>query len=570
MALNLSITGLVIIVLSVIGILLGTFILLNITVFSRDIIDTTELPTPYVGGTTSQSRLDITVTPTTSQEGTVFAVVADTWPREEFQDLSVTIEKDGQQIPLTLYDDGQHQDGAAKDGKYGAILDSQNFALGTYKIKNSQGTDLSEFTLQDSKCSALVGSPALEKINFLILPYGYSDLEDFKQDAKSLLLGKNTISEIEPFKSNFEDFSFSFINPTKDLECRVGCNGVETMVCCNDAKVVETASQCNYDGLIVLINSDAGCGTASFYTKLCAKSKSNGLILAHELGHSFGNLADEYTYSDYFTYNLPEDLILEMPNCDVAGCPKWADEKSDCIEGCTSPNLYRSSANSIMRYVSFGSYNDVSKSAIIHQIERRTQTESTHKENPQWRSYYVNMDYSHNEVKLSPVTTLPVQAGTLSIGGYFKADVKDADNNILYETELPLPLIEFPAMEISDKPIIKDKIALPVALPFNPLAKTLEISHNGKKLATTSLAVFTDRCGDNICQSSENHVSCAKDCALESDDFCQSAQCDPNCPDFEKCTAALQPVKKNYLWPMLLIILPMVVIAAILIKSKRS
>jgi len=31
----------------------------------------------------------------------------------------------------------------------------------------------------------------------------------------------------------------------------------------------------------------------------------------HELGHSIGNLADEYTYSDHFSYSIPDDFILE-------------------------------------------------------------------------------------------------------------------------------------------------------------------------------------------------------------------------------------------------------------------
>jgi hypothetical protein len=343
------------------------------------------------------------------------------------------------------------------------------------------------------------------------------------------------------------------------------------MVCCNDVKVTNTASQCHYDNLIILINSNSGCGTASFYTKLCSKSARAGQVMAHELGHAFGNLADEYTYSDYFDYTIPEDLILEMPNCDVEGCPKWSSQTSECYEGCTSPNLYRSSQNSIMRYVSFGAFNEISKVALEKEIERRTQTETRmHQQNPQWRSYYVNLDYSGGEVKLSPVTIRPVKPGLLSAEGYFTANIKDENNNILYSSKLPLPLIEYPALEISEKPIINSHITLPVTLPFNPSAKTLEISHNNQVLATTSLAVFTDRCGDNHCQSSENNLNCANDCAPQNDNFCESTQCDPDCPNFEECNSNSQPNKKNYIWAILLIILPIILLIMITLKAKKN
>ena len=569
MALNLSLASFVIIALSVIALILGTILLLNLTIFSQDVVET-DLPSPFIEGTiSSNTRIDVQVTPSTSQEGTVFAIVADTWPPTDSQDLQVVIENQGKEIPLTLFDDGQHQDGEANDGKFGALLDSQNFDLGTYKIKDANANELSEFTLQDSKCQLLIGSPAYEKTNFLIIPYGYSDIEDFKKDAKNLILGKDTLSEIEPFKSNFDEFSFSFVEPSEDIECEVGCKGVETMVCCNDAKVSDTASQCHHDSVIVLINSNVGCGTASFYAKFCAKSDLNGLILVHELGHSFGGLADEYTYSDYFNYNVPEEIILKMPNCDVSGCPKWANITGDCYEGCTSPNFYRPSQNSIMRYVSFGAFNEVSEQGLLNEIHTRTQSESQmHKENPQWKSYYVNLDYSNGEVKLSPVTTRPVKSGVMTTNGFFTATLKDENNNPIYSSQIPLPLIEFPALEISEKPIINDQITLPVTLPFNPSAKTLEVSHNNQVLATASLAAFSDRCGDGICQPSENHVSCTRDCSLENDSFCESSQCDPNCPNYETCSS--QTSKKNYLWPILLITIPIILIVIMIIRAKRK
>ncbi len=91
MALNLSITGFVIISISIIVLVLGVFLLVNLTLKSEEVIET-DMPSPFIEGTTSaNTRIDVTVTPSTSQEGTVFAIVADTWPPVDFQDLTITI-----------------------------------------------------------------------------------------------------------------------------------------------------------------------------------------------------------------------------------------------------------------------------------------------------------------------------------------------------------------------------------------------------------------------------------------------------------------------------------------------
>ena len=105
MALNLSLASFVIIALSVIALILGTILLLNLTIFSQDVVET-DLPSPFIEGTiSSNTRIDVQVTPSTSQEGTVFAIVADTWPPTDSQDLQVVIENQGKEIPLTLFDD---------------------------------------------------------------------------------------------------------------------------------------------------------------------------------------------------------------------------------------------------------------------------------------------------------------------------------------------------------------------------------------------------------------------------------------------------------------------------------
>ena len=569
MPLNLSISSLVIISISLIALVLGGIYLSNLALFSQGIIET-DLPSPFIESDQRPSmRIDLVVTPSASLKGTIFALVAETWPPTPDQTLNLILNKEGEETQITLFDDGQHYDENSKDGTYGALLDSQDLELGTYLIKDQESNELAEFTLHDSKCPLLIGSPSTDKINLLIIPYGYSNLQTFKQDAQEIILGEKSIYKIEPFKSNFNKFSFSFVEPTEDLECEVGCKGIETMVCCNDAKVVDTAAQCHYDGIIVMINSEVSCGTASFYTKLCAKSEKAGLILAHELGHSFGGLADEYIYQDYFeSYNVPDSFILNMPNCDSEGCEKWADITDQCFEGCTSPNLYRPSPNSIMRYLSFGEFNEVSKASLQGEINRRVAKEAQlQQKDPNLKSYYVNLHYDNGEVQLGPVTAGPVKPGIISTTGYFTANLLAQNGKVLHSSKIPLPIFELPAPEISDRPIIARQLTLPVTLPFIPTAQSLEITDGTKVLAITSLAVFQDNCGNEICGVEENRISCPADCTLQEDNLCELSYCDPNCPNQENCNT---PTKANYIWAAALIAIALITIVIILLKVKKS
>lgn len=563
MALNLSITSFVIISLSTIALVLGIILFANIAFFSKQIIET-DLPAP---NTNSQlERLDVTVTPPTSQKGTVFAIVANTWPKSESQDLYLTIKKDSEELPLILFDDGNHYDEKAKDGIYGSLFNSQNLDLGEYFIIDSNQKKLASFTIHEPGCEPLIGSPSTDKINFIVLPSGYTDMEDFKQDVNDIVLGRDSIYGIEPFKSDFSKFAFSFSQPSQDLKCEVGCRGVPNMICCDDLAVSNEASQCHYDGIIVLENSEVNCGTSSFYSRVCAKSENANLILAHELGHSFGGLADEYIYSENFaSYNIPESYVLTFPNCDEAGCPKWADKTSSCYAGCTSPNLYRSSENSIMRAYLFGQFNLVSADHLEQTIQEHLTKESEIKSS-NFKSYSLNMNYVDGEVKLSPVSLMPVRAGVLSTNGFFTATIKDKNQQILFESKIPLPILEQPAMEISDTPFVNEQLNLPIVLPYLPTAETLEISDEEKILAKTSLAVFSDTCGNKICDASENQISCSADCNETDDNFCESGICDPDCPNFTACSSQ----NKNYFWPAAMIIVALILIAVVIIRSRKT
>ena len=107
-------------------------------------------------------------------------------------------------------------------------------------------------------------------------------------------------------------------------------------------------------------------------------------MVAHEFGHSFGLLCDEYSPSSP-PLNFPKELIdenVECPNCaaEYSGnpnipCRKWSDvPDAGCYLGCGFSDLYRSSKDSIMGAGELSStvfeFNEVSRIALENKLRR--------------------------------------------------------------------------------------------------------------------------------------------------------------------------------------------------------
>lgn len=117
-----------------------------------------------------------------------------------------------------------------------------------------------------------------------------------------------------------------------------------------------------YDEIIVLENID--------YEGYVSSRGGGGVAIttieavAHEFGHSFGGLYDEYLLTSENVSTSPSQGFDSSLNCDVAGCPKWKNlEGYGCYAGCFAPNVYRSADLSIMKEIHAPSY---SPAAIEH------------------------------------------------------------------------------------------------------------------------------------------------------------------------------------------------------------
>jgi hypothetical protein len=155
-----------------------------------------------------------------------------------------------------------------------------------------------------------------DKVDLLILPDGYTkrEMKKFRKDTQRLL---KTFFETSPFKKHKKDFNVWAVeapsnqsgidNPRSGvyvdniLSCSFNAFGSDRYVLSWDNQTIrKIASRAPYDHLLLLINSNkyGGGGIFNLYSTCTSDKKWSGYIFVHEMGHSFGGLADEYYTSD--------------------------------------------------------------------------------------------------------------------------------------------------------------------------------------------------------------------------------------------------------------------------------
>jgi hypothetical protein len=211
----------------------------------------------------------------------------------------------------------------------------------------------------------------------LIIASGYSaaDMDTFTRLAEEF---KEYLSSREPFHTYRADIEVHVYENTEDLECYNGCLGVDRLMCCNSGKVISAAAGSGYpfDEIIVLHNTSVYSGGAqmefqdayktnsySSYAMSYSGSRFKQVIL-HEMGHSFGNLCDEYSY-DFEGY-------VSCVNC-RDNCEVWSFLSPECRESCAARRDYFRPEASIMFSLSLEFFNQVSIYApyLPHGLDKR-------------------------------------------------------------------------------------------------------------------------------------------------------------------------------------------------------
>jgi hypothetical protein len=219
------------------------------------------------------------------------------------------------------------------------------------------------------------------KFHILVMgsDYDSSNMSGFSAVANSL---KNFFLLKEPFLSYSSDTEIHIFSNTADLGCYSGCAGIDRLICCNSDMVVSAAASSPYlyDEIIVVHNTDVygGGGYRESGTAYKINSYSTFAVVyagnwhkevaLHEFGHSFGNLCDEYSYTTegYSYYNCV--------NCRPS-CSDWSPIVDDCQLGCDAKSAYYRPEDSIMIFLNYPDFNEVSIKATYSPdgLEKRLQ-----------------------------------------------------------------------------------------------------------------------------------------------------------------------------------------------------
>lgn len=552
MAIGLSMKQAIVMVFSIFMLITGVILAFKIMQLQEVL---PPLPSP-------KEKVSVFVEPQSSQQGTYFLIKAEYSEKREQQDLRLIIQGTEYVKSVNLYDDGQHYDLERGDGVYAGIFNSEGRDLGRYEVRSEEeGEALASFMVQEPGCEVIEGEGGNEKINFVILPSGYTDYEEFKEDAKNLLIGEDSLLKVEPFKSNKYRFSFSIVNTSRDFGCVKGCYNVSTLVCCDNKAISEEASRCHHDGIIVLLKDRELCGSASYYSKICSKNSLSNLVLMHEFGHSFGNLADEYVYDDYFDYSIGE---INSVNCDIEGCEKWQNITDGCYQGCTYSHLYRPAKRDSIMYTFVPAFNSVCQDHIQNLILNYVYGAAEIEKNSPSMSYFVNLNYSRGEINIGDIFLKPVMSGSDFKESNYKIEIMGRDGS-LYKTSLYVPNKISPLPNSSVTMVLEENFSFPVMLPYFNDSDSLFVYDGEEEIANRSLAIFSQTCGDSVCDSAENHLNCPVDCVVK-DGFCETRGCDPDCPSQENCEISN---KVWFVFAVILIFVALVLIGIILYSGKK-
>ncbi len=243
------------------------------------------------------------------------------------------------------------------------------------------------------------------RVDFVIVGDGYtaSEQDQFRIDATAI---ENNFFRYEPFityepyfritqievvsnESGVDNDPSPGINRDTALDMQYWCGGTERLLCVNVSKAYQAAASApDIDQVIAISNSSKYGGAGYPSNDLGTAAGQNGSaveIAIHEMGHSLGDLADEYTYGGPTTYNGGEPSAVDVSIFDRTEqldqerkWYRWMDASLPGFDGPTSTyeggnyselGIYRPSNNSMMRNLG-RPFNLPSAERLIRQIYR--------------------------------------------------------------------------------------------------------------------------------------------------------------------------------------------------------
>ncbi len=288
-----------------------------------------ELISPREGSSISreiviESYGESIIEPNIGIQGTMFALkvlITNTYP--QIFPYATIREQGGDEniLPfiIPLYDDGLHDDGLAGDDKFGGVWDSALAPLGAYEVsinaRDDRGNiEKSIFNGQHVSISLVEEYPCNEiipehnnldenraNVVFVFVNYNQSgnrnlSLQEFSEHITNGM--DASLLTLEPFASNPDAFNFLYVDSIATVdEYAAGRQerGIEALEPANSLAascVVPNKYIANYADWSFRPNSFVGGG--SMRIPVSENMISTVKITAHEFGHLFGSLKDEY------------------------------------------------------------------------------------------------------------------------------------------------------------------------------------------------------------------------------------------------------------------------------------
>ncbi|GAA3045455.1 M64 family metallopeptidase [Streptomyces roseofulvus] len=247
--------------------------------------------------------------------------------------------------------------------------------------------------------------PVTGRLDLVVMGDGYTAAQqaDFRADAQATI---DAVFAIEPYASYRGLFNIWLVDtasaesgvsgdPTADavkdtaLSSYFFCDGIERLLCVDESKVTAHANQAPASDIVFVIANSTKYGGAGYtfsppppgasYRGIATMSSDNAksyLIGAHELGHSIGELADEYQYAGYGAYPYKSSASTNISTSADLGTSKWyrwvgeqdptgspigTYEGGDYYE----TGVYRPTDTSLMRTLASTEFNHVGREAMI-------------------------------------------------------------------------------------------------------------------------------------------------------------------------------------------------------------